>query len=311
MVCGYRIPCRGIGNVGVHPDHRKFGYMKEAMNQAMADMVTDGIALSTLGGRRQRYQYFGYDKAGPVYSFQISAENIRHTLKKESPFTVTKITEPNDPVIQKIIDLNQSAPFVPVRPISIYLDIANSWKCDLLVFTEGERFVGYCIRGGNYLSEIQVGRDEDLLGVLRALYDYLGENFNLTIPLYQASYASILAPFAESMSLNCAMHFNVLNFRLVTEAFLALKQTYMTIPNGQMKFLIHGFARDERISVSVQNGKPSVESISDSEPVDYEFSHLEAMEFLYSPICPARDLACDLAKLWFPVPIFMFRADEV
>ena len=312
MVCGYCIPCRGIGNVGVHPEHRNRGYMKAAMNQALADMITDGIALSTLGGRRQRYQYFGYDKAGPTYSFSLSHENFRHAFQNvSSNLTVTQITDPNDPLISKIIELNQSKPFVPVRLRSSYLDIATSWHFMLLAITEGERFVGYCLRIGDHISEIQVVHDEEFLCLLRALYDYIGGCFNLTIPVHQASYAAALAPIAENMFLNCAMHFNVLNFRLVTEAFLALKQTYMTVPDGKLSFLIHGFARDERIAISVQNGKPSVEYIPDSEPVDYELSHLEAMEFLYAPICPARDGACDLARIWFPVPIFMFRADEV
>ena len=49
----------------------------------------------------------------------------------------------------------------------------------------------------------------------------------------------------------------------------------------------------------------------DAAPVDYELSHLEAMEFLFSPVCPVRETACDLARIWFPLPICMYRADEV
>ena len=64
-VCGIKIPCRGIGNVAVDPETRGKGYMKATMNAALEDMIKEGIALSTLGGRRQRYQYFSYDKAGP------------------------------------------------------------------------------------------------------------------------------------------------------------------------------------------------------------------------------------------------------
>ena len=40
VVCGRRIPCRGIGKVAVHPDHRKKGYMQLAMNQSMDDMIS-------------------------------------------------------------------------------------------------------------------------------------------------------------------------------------------------------------------------------------------------------------------------------
>jgi hypothetical protein len=33
--------------------------------------------------------------------------------------------------------------------------------------------------------------------------------------------------------------------------------------------------------------------------------------FLFAPVCPARNKASDLARIWFPLPISMFRADEV
>ena len=312
LVCGRPIPCRGIGNVAVHPDHRKNGYMKDAMNQSLSDMIADGIALSTLGGRRQRYQYFGYDKAGPLYHFHISDQNHHHLFgDRPAAFTVREITDAADPVIEAIRALNATSPFCPVRDSATYLDVANSWKAILLTFWEGERFVGYCIKEPGSVTEVQSVRDEDFMELIHALFDYIGGSYTICIPPHRHVYASALAPVAEGISMNCAMHFNVLNYQLVTEAFLALKLTYTKLPEGSLSLLIHGYARDERIRVTVKDGAPSVEPLPDAAPVDYELSHLEAMEFLFSPVCPVRETACDLARIWFPLPICMYRADEV
>ena len=312
LVCGRRIPCRGIGNVAVHPDQRKNGYMKMAMDQALSDMIADGIALSTLGGRRQRYQYFGYDKAGPIYHFHISEQNHHHLFgDRQSSFTVREITDPADPVIEEIRALNATSPFCPVRDWNTYLDVANSWKAALLAAWDGDRFVGYCIKEPSFITEVQAVRDEDFMELIHSLFDYFGGAYTVLIPLHQHAYTSALAPVAEGISMNCAMHFNILNYQLVTEAFLALKLTYATLPEGTLSLLIHGYARDERIRITVQNGTASVEPIPDTAPVDYELSHLEAIELLFSPICPVRDTAGDLARIWFPLPICMFRADEV
>ena len=313
VVCGRRIPCRGIGNVGVHPDHRNKGYMKMAMDQSLADMIADGIALSTLGGRRQRYQYFGYDKAGPFYSFEVSSQNARHALKDYGQgYTVREITDPADPVIDEIMALNAAQPVNPVRPRDRYLDIANSWHARLLVIARSERFVGYCI-GNHYssVSELQIVRDEDIMDVLKALYDFYNGAYHIGLPPHQAAYIHALEPIAESLNLGIAMHFNILNYRLVTEAFLALKQTYTDLPDGEMTLLIHGYAGDERIRVAIQNGIPSAEYIPDTTPVDYELTHLEAIAFLFSPFSPVRDCASALARQWLPLPICMNRADEV
>lgn len=312
LVCGRPIPCRGIGNVAVHPERRKKGFMKAAMDQSLADMIADGIALSTLGGGRQRYQYFGYDKAGPIYAFHISARNFHHLFgDRPSALTVREITDPSDPVIEQIRALNATSPFCPIRDAATYLDVAITWKAILLTLWDGERFVGYCIRNHDHVSEIQVVRDEDFMEAIHGLYSHFGAEYHIHVPLHQAAYAAALAPVAENISLGCAMHFNVLDYRLVTEAFLALKQTYCPLPDGCLSLLIHGYARDERIRLTVADGEPTVETIPETAPVDCELSHLEAMELLFSPVCPCRDTAGELVRSWFPLPIFMYRADEV
>lgn len=313
MVCGRTLPCRGIGNVAVHPDHRSKGYMKDAMNAALDDMIKDGIAMSTLGGRRQRYLYFGYDKAGPVYRYHVSRDNIRHVYGDlTAPYAVREVTDPTDPIIDVILTLNQKSPVVPIRPRHMYLDIANTWKARLLVVEDGDRFVGYCVMDqGKSISEVQVVSDNEFMLFVRSIFGFLGEGFGITLLPHQIHYRADLTPIAEGMELGHAMHFNILNYRAVTEAFLALKLTYTTLPDGEVTLLIHGYAGDERIRVTVKNGEPMVESVDDTISVDYELTHAEAISFLFSPISPLRETANQLCKLWFPLPLCMLRADEV
>ncbi len=313
IVCGRRIPCRGIGNVAVHPEHRSKGYMKAAMNAALEDMIKDGIVISTLGGRRQRYLYFGYDKAAPLYSYSITKDNIRHVFGDfNSPYTVKEVLDPTDPIIDSILALNHQLPVIPVRPRERYLDIANTWKAKLIVFMDNDRFVGYCILdgGGSFISEIQTVEELEFLSVIRSLYAYLDKGFSVHILPHQLSYRRDITPIAEGMSLAHAMHFNILNYRCVIEAFLALKQTYISIPDGEVTLLIHGYAGDECLRVSVKNGEANV-SVNNSTAFDYELSHAEALSFLFSPISPIRETANDICKLWFPLPLCMLRADEV
>ena len=312
-VCGHRLACRGIGNVAVHPDHRSKGYMKDAMNAALQDMIKDGIVLSTLGGRRQRYLYFGYDKAGSLYNFHVSRDNIRHVYGDlTAPFTVREVTTPADPVIDSMVALNEASPVNPLRPRDRYLDIANSWKAKLLAILDGARFVGYCVLvGGKSVSEIQTVSDGEFMSAIRSLYAFIGEGFGVNLPAHQFSYRRDITPIAEGMSLGHAMHFNILNYRAAVEAFLDLKLQYESLPDGSVVLLIHGYAGDERIRVSVKNGEGGVESVDTAEPADYELTHPEAISFLFSPISPLREAANDLCKLWFPLPICMAHADEV
>lgn len=107
------------------------------------------------------------------------------------------------------------------------------------------------------------------------------------------------------------MHFNILNYQATVEAFLDLKLQYETVPDGSVVLLIHGYARDERILVTVKGGKASVAAVAEDVPADLELNHAEAISFLFSPISPLREAASDLCKLWFPLPLCMCHADEV
>lgn len=315
VVCGRRLPCRGVGNVAVHPDHRHKGYMKLAMNQAIADMAADGIVLSTLGGRRQRYQYFGYDKAGPAYHFSISRDNIRHTYgDAPAPFAVRTVTDPTDPAIDEIIALSEKGRFVPTRDRALYLDIANTWKARLMVLTdpaEGDRFVGYCVCDGGSLSELRVVRGEDFMGLIRSVYACLDQGFTVGLPAYETEQIKAISLIAEGVAVHPSMMYLILNYAATIEAFLALKLTYTTLPDGELTLLIHGHAGDERIRIAVKEGKHTVETVAEDVPVDMELGHLEATELLFGCISADRETASPLLRAWFPLPLWMYRADEV
>ena len=315
VVCGRRLPCRGIGNVAVHPDHRRKGYMKLAMNQAISDMVQDGIVLSTLGGRRQRYQYFGYDKAGPAYHFSLSRDNIHHTYgDAPAPFAVREVTDPADPVIDEILALTEQGRFIPVRNRATYLDIANTWKARLLVLTdpaEDNRFVGYCICDGGALSELRVVRNEDFMGLVRSVFACLDKGFTVYIPSYETEQIKAISLIAEGIAIHPSMMYLILNYTATIEAFMALKLTYTTLPDGELTLLIHGHAGDERIRIAVKEGNHTVERVPEETPVDMELGHLEATELLFGCISATRETAPALIRAWFPLPLWMYRADEV
>ena len=316
VVCGRRLPCRGIGNVAVHPDHRSKGYMKLAMNKSLEDMISDGIVLSTLGGRRQRYQYFGYDKAGTLYQFSISLDNIRHTFGNfDAPYTVRIVTDPADSVIDEILKITEDRPFNPIRARETYLDIANTWKAKLLAFadpTDGDRFMGYCIMdGGNSMSELRLAEGADLMKVIRSVFVLLDSGFTVNLPAYQAEYVAALSPIAEGSAIHASMMFNVLNYEAAVEAFMALKLTYASIPDGSVTLRIHGYAGDETLRITVKEGKHTVESLPATEAFDLELTHLQATELLFAPVSGFRETRSPLLRAWFPLPIWMYRADEV
>ena len=106
-VCGLNLYCRGIGNVAVHPCSRGKGYMTNLMEQAVEDMIRDGVDFSWLGGQRQRYNYFSYDHGGISFIYNVNQTNMRHHFGEEK----------NSMTMEEICaDQDHSSGFLPGLP---------------------------------------------------------------------------------------------------------------------------------------------------------------------------------------------------
>lgn len=311
-VCGVLIKTRGIGNVAVHPYARGKGYMKKLMNMALDDMEKEGVALSVLGGRRQRYNFFSYDKLGQAVSMSFNSDNFRHVFgKNRNHAIVFKTLKASDAEsISKIKELSESHPFYALREDEKYFEILSSWHQKAYVAYENNEFIGYAVGKGGDINELLLCDGIDIREFVCALYDYLGSSsMHIKLPIFLQDYISGLYQLCESYALETAKSFSVLNYKIVTEAFLKLKATYTDMPDGKLILAINGRSHKENILISVSAGKVSVDYTE--ETPDMELEHLDAMNLLFAPVCPRRESLPNFAKIWLPLPIYLYSSDAV
>ena len=317
-VCGRELRCRSIGNVAAHPYDKSRGFMKRLMNMAVEDMICDGIAMSTLGGRRQRYNYFSYEKSGTTYRFSVVPDNMRHTYGADRDahhrFDVRVVKADDAASLDAIAALSARQQYVPIRSRERLYDILRSWKMVPVALWEGDRFAGYAVLRDNSVTEWLMVEESasEIADAAICLFDWKGaSNLTFKLPAFATAYIEVLYPLAEGYSLEINESYSILNFAAVADAFLALKATYTELSDGKLTLLIHGRAGDERITLSVQDGKTAVTAASEEDAVDAELGHLEAINLLFSSFCPARDRLPAHARVWLPLPIWMYAADEV
>lgn len=314
-VCGTRLKCRGIGNVAVLKEYRSKGYMKDCMNMAMRDMVKDGIALSALGGRRQRYRYFSFDRAGTSYNFWINSENIRHTFGADydPKMQVVQVGPDDKALLDSIRTLCAQGPFVPVRRDEDFHDVVSSWFGCLYAGIRDGRFVGYCVKEPETsITEIKVVDKNEFTDFIIAFLQQIGNgSVGLALPEHQRDYIDAVALLAEGYNVNSAMTFSVLDYKAVSDAFFRLRTTYSVPADGELTMLIHGFAKDEKLTFSVKDGVPTVTDAAEEAVPALELSHIEATSLLFAPVDTHRLDLPVFARDWFPLPLWMYRADEV
>lgn len=306
---------RGIGNVAVHPYSRSKGYMKALMSAATSDMIADGIDMSVLGGRRQRYNYFGYDKLGATYAFSLVDDNIRHSFGRErvSKFKYRKLSADDTETLALIEALICAQTYAPIRQLEKLYDTLVSWKKAVYAaFDCDGRFVGYCVYGDKSTDEVLVYNDDDIVDLIVGLYDHIGSaGLVVRLPEWKPSYIDRLCRLCESYTVEMNKSFSIFNYEKILRLFLRLKNTYTSLPDGELCALIHGAARDERLLIGVNNGKISVGSASLDRKVDIELSHLDAMNFFFANVNPRRNGMPCFVRAWFPLPLWIYSADNV
>ena len=220
-VCGETLFVHGIGNVAVHPYARSRGYMRELMHMAIDDMIASGADYSDLGGRRQRYGYFSYESAEPVWEFTIDQTNARHCFRDMPPHEIAfrEVTDPDDPVIDKMVALHEKQPLYMKRDRAAFLDICRSWSKKLYEITDGKYgFAGYRI---GEMDELILTDESEFYAVVRA---YLKEHrdMHLNVPLYNTDRIAAASLICEHSALHDDARCTIFHFEKVVRAFMKL-----------------------------------------------------------------------------------------
>lgn len=311
---GRKLRILGIGNVAVAKDCRRKGYMIELMNMALEKMIAEGYDYSLLGGQRQRYEHFGYVPAGSAISFTINKGNISRLRdgNTDTPFTAKLLEEEDAETIAKIKALYDAMPFRAERKEEDMFDILNSWRCKPYVVSEGGEFKGYFVMNDSsgYLAEVNMLNVEETLEFLLCIMETANnESVSFTVPVYDTEMCDFMAKRCCGMSVCHVEQLNIFNYAKFIEAFLAIKAERLNLCSGTLNVLIHGYAGDESLAITV-DGKNVTVAETEAKP-DVELDKLEAIAFFAGNYSVKRLGLPAFAQNWFPVDFFMYGQDNV
>lgn len=307
-ILGEKLPVRGIGNVAVHPRDRSKGYMKECMYAALDEMVKEGVAFSVLSGRRHRYNHFGFVKCGASMGYSVSRTTLGYVIPKDyAPKLTMRRLERNDPALDELSAIWHARPFHCTRPREMLYDILISWQSDPIGFFEDGKLVGWVIvKDGNVWECIADPKYiPDMLVLLSRIYWHLCYQ----IPYHDGDIADAIFPYAETSSTEPELGFNILDYQRVLSLLLKLKATYEPLLDGKTVVEIEGYAKTERLKISVAGGVPSV--VATDEAPETTFSHLGAMHAFFIANAPERKELSSVVRSWLPLPIYIYHADNV
>ncbi len=303
----------GFGTMGVIKEARGKGHMKELMNTAVATSAARAD-LAFLGGRRQRYEYFGFTPSGFQLSFSFNRDNARHSVDLSDMGSISfELLEENDTASRaEIKALYERRPAHALRDDSLLFATLHTCRSQVYKVLRDGKFYGYisCGAENRVINEIEL-RDNSCITLVLAAYleDFELRGVSVSCVFeFDREKLEALEAVAENFSMVCCENFQIFNYEKLVDALIRLKGTYTRLLDSKATFDIESYGR---LTVEVIDGVGKA-YLSD-EAADIRLSRIAATRLFFG--LPARVLqypsvpAEMLANL--PLPLFYCRPDFV
>lgn len=312
-----------IGSVSVAPEFRKQGFMKLLMQKAEEQMRFDGVVLAMLGGRRNRYGFFGYEMGGQNWIFNFQEENIRLTIGWNSlqDLEVLPVEQNDKARIDQIYSIYQKQK-IRCRGREDFFVCCKTWGNKLYQIQENQETIGYLIANPEVTKILEIGLSKEysamlLLQVVRACMELNGKkNIAISGNSWQPELLFSLQRCCEYDRLISGLEYKILDYSEFFKAMLLINQTCHSLSDGSLTIAVkeeESLKELGRWKLTAEHGKVSVEPWEIAgETVDFSFTGQEVVRAFFSPasmIYKQFFKKLDIAG-WFPFVFSPECADE-
>ena len=303
----------GIGGVSCHPHARGRGYMQQLMAHCVEVAPAEGFHLSWLGGQRQRYGYFGYEKCGVYYRLTLSQTNVRHAFgATDFGIDFLPLEREDRTHLQGVIGLHDAQPFRGVRAPHRFYNLLLSWGHRPYVARSRDgRMIGYLVAQADRTGVTEllaVNEGEPELDIAAAWVQRYG-NTCFELPPWSRLLPK-LAQLSEGVSASSSGNWQIFDWAATLDALLKTRTALVPLMDGAVVVEIVGYGR---VALEVR-GDDSQCVRTEAAPA-LQMDTFTAMRLLCGPLSPSlvSPLPAAAAPLeqWCPLPLFWGRQDGV
>ena len=288
-----------VGSVSVHPDARGEGHMIRLMEEVRRSAAEDGLDFLILGGRRQRYAYYGYETAGVRYDFTVLDSCVKHGLKDCDASGVRFVRlEPGSGPEAAAEDLHRRQRMWIDRTPS-FAECCASYMSVPYAAVRGDAFLGCVVKQEKSMDIAELlavsGEAADMTVKAWQEQNRL-KAFRITVAGWDTDMIARLWRYAETWSASPDARVLILNPRNTVRALLKLKAEVTPLRDGEITLAV----RDEDpFTVRVERNRVTVGGEGGG-PVFHLTPSEAAVLLLGRPGEPPREHD---PYGWFPLPL--------
>jgi len=234
----------GIGGVSTHKKVRGKGYMQRLMKHCVEDMKAAGYGLSYLGGQRQRYGYFGYEKCGMAASYSISGNNLRHAFKEASALRFEPLEADHAERLAQARAMHQEEQVRVLRGADDFHRFLLSWNNRPHVALDNRgTMVGYLVASGsgNAITELGAKDQDTQFEMIRAWTQGQDGSVQIKLPPWNYRLGQRLGLYCESNGMNGSGSWQVFDWVEVVDALLKVRHAALPLTAGRVLLEIDGY----------------------------------------------------------------------
>ena len=308
----------GIGGVSAHPETRGQGLMQRLMKHCVEVMKERGDDASFLGGQRQRYLYFGYEKCGNQLSYTVNRSNIRHCYGEEDPqIRLEPFDRDDDGLIGSAKTLHDGQLIHCERPRADFKHYLVSWHHKpWIALDETDEMVGYMVTDekGTVALELVATSTDHALRMVRAWVSREGGAGEMTVKTSPIAdgLSRELARVCESVVVVPTANWQVFEWTSIVEGLMLAKRQAATLCDGRAILEIDGYGA---IELAVHGGEPTCAKADAARAADVQCDAATAMRLLFGPLRPSQEMTlspqASVLESWCPLPLTWTQQDGV
>ncbi len=314
-IMGEKIEVCGVGTMCVEKECRGKGYMREIMEELLSELKEAKTPIAILGGRRQRYEYYGFTPSAICSNFYFNFDNAKHVFSKDTSATYTFSTPDGTEkeLFKKCVALYERRKAYTERTVESFYDCLCNCRCKPMFIYKNGEFAGYaCVSPNN--GEIHEFELEDNKDCCRMLKDYIAA-FDLRgvsakqVFHFEREKLNALAKVCEGVSTTGADSYFIQDYAKVITAFGNLKASYTQIPDGEIIIDIEGI---QKIKITAKANK--ISAVETTEDADLTIPPLDAVSSFFGQGAFTLEVTEKLpgfVNALFPLPLFFSVPDMI
>jgi predicted N-acetyltransferase YhbS len=302
----------GIGGVCTLEEYRGQGLMNLLMERCVDDMKSEGYHLSWLGGQRQRYQYYGYEKCGNNCQVSLRRTNFRHAGRelRDTHFEAMGGEYADRVAVARAY--HEAKPIHVMRSQEDFvLYLLSGYSEPWFALDPDDKVIGYLVTTteATGIREIASENTETSIDILHAWSNRIDKDLSVTVQPHDVSLARALTELGESASVSLSGNWQVYDWSTTLTALMQVKHTTSGLAEGEVR--IETGEEMFVMTVDSEGGRcGSAEGVA-----DLSLTPFQAHRALFGPSRPSDVVnlpdAARVLETWAPLPLSFLRADSV